>query len=228
MSPEEEPAARPASPGREYLRRRERRQGPWRAAAIALVALGTVTAAVYYGENARPSSGAGSGAASSGRSGPSAPASGSPVNITFGAARVSSVTCGDGRSTTAVELPWIASSPAVETDAIFLELTETLDGDVDGGPGPTPAINATSDCLGGPPSVAPNWYAVLEAPAGRNLAVYGYGLGWIFVNDSLSSVPIAPGSTIVFLSDPSYAGYSFALCVFGAEGHPYFEDCATL
>ncbi len=211
----------PGSVSREYLRRRDHRRLPRVGAALAVAIIGVVAGVSFYATHLPPAPAPGSPAATGGPSGPT-------INIDFGTTTVGNATCGDGRTAQIESIPWQSSTPALAPAELFFELEETLDGDIDGGPGPVPSVTPTSVCARAPIQVSPTWYAVLKDPNGTNFAVYAYSQGWIFLNSSAASRPVPDGSTVVMVSNPSVAGLSFALCVFGDVNLPYFTECALL
>jgi hypothetical protein len=154
--------------------------------------------------------------------------SGVQPSITFGTPVVENATCGDGTSLPVEVVPWNSSNVPVSTDGIFLELVELIDGDIDGGPAPPPAITQSQVCAEGPPTSFPAWYAVLQGPGAFNLGYYAYSQGWVFLNESVPAVTIPNGSAFVFVQSPLPAHLSFALCVLADQGYVPFDDCAQL
>lgn len=218
------PTERPYSAAREYRRARARRRGPYEFAVGFLVLVGVIVSVVYYATNL-PSTSPALSASTSSRGG----AGGIPQYILFGPPSLRNVTCGDGRNFEAEVVPWVAARISIQTDDIFLELTELIDGDIDGGPTPTPAVTASSVCAGAPPHVSPSWYIVLQSPAGVNLAWYSYSQGWVVLGSStVTSIPIANDSSLVLLSVPSVWGLSFGMCALGDVGSADIDSCAPL
>ena len=72
------------------------------------------------------------------------------------------------------------------------------------------------------------WYVVLENPAGTNLAFFSYSQGWVNIAQAGQGVPITNGSSLTLVSDPSFAGLSFALCVLGDVEGSTINACAQL
>ncbi|MGI0053100.1 MAG: hypothetical protein ACREC5_00290 [Thermoplasmata archaeon] len=147
--------------------------------------------------------------------------------VTFGAPSVHSAICGDGSPEITEWVPWLSAQVPPRTNQVFLEIVELLDGDVDGGPGAGPAVNATSVCTGAPLDHAPSWYVVLRTPGGTNVAVFSYPAGWDDLGAGAGGVPLENGSTLVLVADPGLSRLSFGLCVFGDLGEP-IQQCDQL
>jgi hypothetical protein len=205
------------SVAREYRRRRDHREAPYKGMVIGLVVLAAINFSAYYGLNL-PSSGA--------VGGPSPP-SGVPDNVTLGAASLQNTTCGDGKSMVTESVPWVNASIPPTTDQVFLEIIESLDGDVDGGPAPAPTVTATSVCAAAPLTIAPSWYVVLRSPMGPNVAVFSYSTNWVVLSGG-AYAPIQDGSVLVLVADPGLSGRSFTLCALGGPSAPDINACATL
>lgn len=122
----------------------------------------------------------------------------------------------------------MSASEPISTARITLEMQELIDGDIDGGPTPTPSV--TADYVCGAPLSSPwtCWYVVLQTPGGVNVAYFSYSSGWVNLNDPGAPITIANGSTMVMISVPSYAGLSFALCVIGVETLSGLFVCSPL
>jgi hypothetical protein len=207
---------------REYRQRRDRREAPYRMMFAALIVLALVNFTAYYGVHAGNSGG-------SGGSPFGLPSSGGPSdNVTLGTPTVRNTTCGDGQNMTTESVPWVSATVVPSTGDVFLEIVELLDGDVDGGPEPAPTVTATSVCASAPLTVAPSWYAVLQAPVGANVAVFSYSTNWIILDHSAATVPIYDGSTLVVVADPQLSGASFELCALGGPGGLSISVCAEL
>jgi hypothetical protein len=213
------------SAARVYRRKRDRRRVPYRVAALAYIFLVVMTFSIYYGQSAfapSPPPSSGGGGSSSG---------GAPRNthyITFGDPTVHDTTCGDGTVFPTETVPWVGSRVALTTHDIFLEVVELLDGDVTGGPTPTPSVNATSVCAGAPPTSSPTWYVVLQNPSGANVAYFSYSQGWAILDPPYTPVTIANGSALVLVPFPQLAGTSFGICVLAVVGTASIGDCAQL
>lgn len=218
----EDPARPPElSVAREYRRRRDRQQAPYRMVVAALVVLGLLNFAAYYGIHGSILGPSGNGSLTV--SGPSGPTD----NVTLGTPTIHNTTCGDGRTVQTEWVPWVGAQVAPTTAQVILEVAELLDGDVDGGPTPAPTVTATSLCPGAPPSVSPSWYVVLRDPAGANVATFSYATSWVILSH-LAAAEIFNGSALVMVADPPLAGTSFALCVLGTVGAPSISACAQL
>jgi hypothetical protein len=187
-----------------------------------LLVLGVLNIAGYYAVNA---SGTGSNAAPIG---PVPVTAGGPSdNVTFGHPAFSSATCGDGQNITVESVPWVSATVAPVTSQVFVEVVEQLDGDIDGGPEPTPAVTATSVCAGAPLDSPPSWYVVLRAPAGENIAVFSYSTNWVILSHT-ANAPIANASTLVLIANPQLSGTSLSLCVMGDIGTVPIQGCQDL
>lgn len=164
---------------------------------------------------------------SEGVGGTTGPPSGN-LTINFGTAISASTPCADGRTITVEDVPWMSASPALSTGEVVFELVELIDGDIDGGPTPAPGVTPSYVC--GAPLATPwaSWYLVLQGPAGLNLGYYSYSQGWVDLGSPGSAVPIADGSTLIFVSSQSFAGLSFGLCAVGVVGGPLINVCAPL
>lgn len=182
-----------------------------------LIVLALVTFYVAFGPAGRV--GAGTGASSTSTS------TGSVV-VDFGAPIVATATCLNGQSTSVEAVPWLGSSAPLSTANISVELVELIDGDVDGGPIAPPSVTPNYVCGQAFESAWAAWYVVLANPSGENLAYYSYSTGW--VNLAGVTVPIENGSSLTLVSDPSFAGLSFALCVIGHVGGPTIDSCDQL
>jgi hypothetical protein len=147
---------------------------------------------------------------------------------TLGNTTTFNTTCGNGALYPVDSVPWVSSNVPMSTATFHLEEVELIDGDVDGGPEPTPVINATAVCAGAPPSVSPTWYTVLQSPSGSNLAYYTYTAGWVFLSPSVTQMVVANGSTLVLVADPFVGGLSFGLCVIGEVPGATYDDCDQL
>ncbi|MCI4327013.1 MAG: hypothetical protein L3K16_05190 [Thermoplasmata archaeon] len=211
-----------SSPARAYRRRRDRRQSQINTGLFGLLVLGILNLAGYYALNA-----SGPGASGSPLAPVAGPGGAAADNVSFGTATQHSTTCGDGRNATVESLPWVGAGTPPLTSQVFLEVVEQLDGDLDGGPEPTPAVTATSVCAGAPLTAAPSWYAVLRAPSGDNVAVFSYSTNWLILNHA-ASASIPNGSTLLLLANPALSGTSLALCVVGDVGATPVQGCANL
>jgi hypothetical protein len=160
-----------------------------------------------------------------GAGGAAAPPSGALV---LGTPIPATTTCTNGESAPMEAVPWVGADPPLTTANITLELVELIDGDVDGGPTPAPSVTVASVC--GAPWVTgwASWYAVLQNPAGANVAYFSYSQGWVDLAAPGQPLPIGNGSTLVLISDPSFANLSFGLCVLGIVGGPSLDVCAQL
>lgn len=163
---------------------------------------------------------------SGGGSSSSAP-SGS-VSVVLGPAVVATTTCSDGKSATVEGVPWVSASAPVSTNQITLEIQELIDGDIDGGPTAYPSVSASYVCGAPLVSAWTSWYAVLQNPGGVNIAFFSYSQSWVNLNQPGAGITIANGSTLFVVSDPSYAGVSFALCALGDAGAPTISVCGQL
>ncbi len=225
VTPAANGAAEPVRPARasEFRVRSYRRDQRRRTVLGVLLVVGIVALGLFFAPGASLS---GSQGASSGGSSPSGP-SGS-VTVNLGPATVATTTCSDGKTTTTEGVPWVSSSAPVSTSEIALELQELIDGDIDGGPTAYPSVSASYLCGAPVQSAWTSWYAVLQNPAGANIAFFSYSQGWVNLNQPGVGITIADGSTLFVLSDPSYAGLSFALCVLGDVGAPTINVCGEL
>jgi hypothetical protein len=202
---------------REYRRRRDRRQAPYHMMVAALLLLGMVNFTAYYGLHAAaPGSPNGT------------PTGGLADNLTLGAPSLHTTTCGDGRNITTEWVPWVGAQFVPSTNQVFVEVQELLDGDIDGGPAPTPSVTADSFCSGSPPSTSPSWYVVLRPPVGNNVAFFSYSSNWVILNHASADIPITNGSTLVLVANPPLAGRSFALCIMGETGARFLNACSQL
>jgi hypothetical protein len=206
----------------EYRRRRDRRERPRRRALFAAVVVGPVILAVYYGVHAP---------------GPGALAAENPSlplphvyldSVTLGTPAVQNVTCGDGATVKTELVPWVNASVEPTTHQVFLEITELLDGDVDGGSAPNPTVTSSSVCAGAAPTVTPSWYVVLRSPNGTNVAVFSYSSNWVILNQASSELGIANGSSLILVANPSLAGLTFGLCALGVTEYLSLWTCAQL
>lgn len=159
--------------------------------------------------------------------GPPPPSTGG-ITVDLGGPILATATCADGETTSMEAVPWLSASPALSTAVIYLEVVELVDGDIDGGPTPYPTV--TTDSLCGAPLATPwvSWYAVLQDPAGANVAFYSYSQGWVDLGHSAQPTPIANGSALVLVSDPSFASRSFGFCVVGGPGATALRVCTPL
>ena len=214
------------SAARAYRRARARRRGPFEFLAGFAVVLAAVALVGFYGQHLPPASNASAG--TPGGLGAVVPPSNAPPYLVLGTTGHRTVTCGSGQSFSAETVQWQASQTPLTTDQLFLEVQELIDGDLIGGPAPTPAVTTDYVCAGSAPSANPSWYAVLEDPAGVNVAYFSYASGWVPLDPSVSSVHIVDGSTFVLLAVPDLSGSSFGLCFVGNEGGPSFDQCAQL
>lgn len=207
----------------DFRRQRNRRDRRARTVVGVLLVAGLVTLAVFFGPGASPYGSQGPSNGGSSSSGPSG-----SVSVTLGPVIVATTTCADGESTTMEILPWVSASAPVSTNEIMLEIHELIDGDIDGGPTAYPSVSASYVCGAPLQSAWTSWYAVLQNPAGINVAFFSYSQGWVNLNQPGVGITIENGSTLAVLSDPSYAGVSFALCVLGDVGAPTINECGEL
>lgn len=207
----------------DFRRQRDRRDRRRDTVAGALLVIGLVALGAFFAPGASLN---GSQGPSSGGSSSSA-ASGS-ISLTLGPAIVATTTCSDGESTTMEVVPWVSASAPVSTNEITLEIHELIDGDIDGGPTAYPSVSPSYVCGAPLQSAWTSWYVVLQNPAGINIGFFSYSQSWVNLNQPGVGITIANGSTLALLSDPSYAGVSFALCVLGDIGAPTINECGEL
>jgi hypothetical protein len=209
------------SPAREYRRRRDRNRDLIRLTVYPLLVLGLLNFGGYFAEN------------TSGPGSPEAPVSPPPVasvaadNVSFGSPSLHTTTCGDGRNTTVEWVPWVSARTPPVTSQLFMEVVEQLDGDIDGGSEPVPAVTPSSVCAEAPLTTTPSWYVVLRAPSGDNVAVFSYTSSWIILDHS-ANVRIANGSTFLLVADPQLSGTSMSLCASGDVGALSIQGCVDL
>jgi hypothetical protein len=223
--------ARPLGPAtsvaRAYRRRRDRERRPFRLATATLLVLSVVSLGLYYGMGGF----SGGNLSSQATGNDSAGGPGTEIAlpfVTFGTPVVHNATCGDGRAFPVETVPWTSSNVPISTQGIFLELIESIDGDVDGGPAPAPSVSLSDVCSSAPPNTFPSWYAVLQGPSGQNSAYYSYNQGWVMLDPSVSTITIANDSALVFVQLPLPAGLSFELCVLSIVHAPPIDDCVLL
>lgn len=208
--------ARPSA-ARAYHYARDRRRRPFEQGTVAGLVVAFAACAIFYSQNLPPPS---SGIASS--------ATSDTGNVTLGQPVTETVTCGNGHPFVVESVPWEKARVPEATDQIFLELVELIDGDIDGGPEPSPMVSGTSACAGAPPTASPAWYVVLAAPNGVNVAYFTYTQGWTDLPPASGPLPIANGSALIVLAVPSVAGLSFGLCVLNDVGTATVDACAEL
>lgn len=199
----------------ETLRRREREGRSVRAVLIVAAVLGAALIVTA------PPNSLLSGSGSAGGPGP-------PVEVTFGAPSVSTVTCGAGGTAYAEVIPWTGSSRPVTTGDIDMVVYAIFNGD-NIGLGNSPA-NATASnvCEGSPPSPTALWYVVLQAPNGTNVLTYTIADSWTSLSGGSSNVGIANESSLVLVTDASLAGTGRGLKLIGFVGESVIEGAVVL
>ena len=177
-------------------KRGEVRRNQYVAVLLIVVILGA--AGAYAVISAPPSS-------SGGGSGPV------PITVVLGTPAGGSVTCGDGKSMVTEHVAWLNSSAPVSTSQFRLEVQEIGDGDVIGADNPPGIVTPTNLCLGSAQPYVYDWYGVLEAPNGTNIATYTYASGWQGVPPATVPVEMAVNATFVLVSASDFIGLGYAL-----------------
>lgn len=141
-----------------------------------------------------------------------APPSAGPITVLFGTPSTGSIACG-GATVPTERLPWESASRPVTTAQVAFTITEIGDGDSLGGPNTAGVATNQSLCAGNPPRGPYEWYAVLVAPSGENLATFSLQQGWIGIGGASLPLPISNGSAVEVLSTSSYAAHGDAFVV---------------
>jgi len=150
-----------------------------------------------------------------------------PISVVLGTPTTGSVTCA-GATLQTETLPWVSSSGPVTNTQLSMEIFAAGEGNEIGGNNGPATVTTGSLCTGGAPTGTYDWYAVLVAPGGSNLASYTYSTGWQSVSSSPPPYAVTVGSALTIVSTHSNAGVGDGFRLDCVPGGPVVNGYSAL